>query len=367
MKISVCFPQYNRIHLLEKSLRLIEKQTYKNIEVVISDDCSADETFQVIQKLREDYKYPIVYHRNEKNTGYDRNYRKCIELGTGDYCLVIGNDDSLYMPTAMERLANFLTENNYPEIGFCNYVEDKNKEYVVKRALKTGVVGSGLSVALKNYNGFSFVGGLIYKKEAFDKYNTGKHDGSIYSQMFLGLLMIAKGCRLFTIEEPLVLKDLLNEDGSFRWSAYRNGLPKSWKEYKVVETGLNSVANVLINAAEEATHTPNYSVSMRILGRLYMVTYPFWLIQYKKYGSVAASVGAIHGMNPLRNNSFNKLNVPGKAVLLIIYLFSSFAALFFPVFIFEKVKNGLYLMARMNPVRLVKYHLKYRSLKEQYV
>lgn len=40
MKISICIPQYNRIAFLLKNLEYIAKQTYSNIEVVISDDCS---------------------------------------------------------------------------------------------------------------------------------------------------------------------------------------------------------------------------------------------------------------------------------------------------------------------------------------
>ena len=95
MKISICIPQYNRINYLLRSLLIIEKQTYPNIEIVISDDCSIDETVKEITDLATHYKYPIVFDRNEKNMGYDRNYRKCIEMSSGDYALVIGNDDSL--------------------------------------------------------------------------------------------------------------------------------------------------------------------------------------------------------------------------------------------------------------------------------
>lgn len=48
MKISICIPQYNRIEYLLKSLRIIEEQTYPNIEISISDDCSSDDTVEKI-------------------------------------------------------------------------------------------------------------------------------------------------------------------------------------------------------------------------------------------------------------------------------------------------------------------------------
>src|ERR1700692_1298022 len=118
MKISVCIPQYNRIAYLLRSLKQIEDQHYQNIEVVVSDDGSTDNTAEAIRDLQKNYKYPLVFHENEKNLGYDRNYRKSIELASGDYCIVIGNDDSLYQPQAIEILVDFIKRNDYPELGF---------------------------------------------------------------------------------------------------------------------------------------------------------------------------------------------------------------------------------------------------------
>ena len=108
MKISICIPQYNRIELLLKGLRVIEKQEYHDIEVVISDDCSQDDTIVQIKKLKDSYKYPIILGTSDVNMGYDRNYRKCIELSNGDYAIVIGNDDTLFNSDAISYLVKFL-------------------------------------------------------------------------------------------------------------------------------------------------------------------------------------------------------------------------------------------------------------------
>ena len=51
MKISICIPHYNRIEYLLKSLAFIEKQTYDNVEIVISDDNSSDDTIFKIKYL----------------------------------------------------------------------------------------------------------------------------------------------------------------------------------------------------------------------------------------------------------------------------------------------------------------------------
>src|SRR5688500_1755404 len=123
MKISICIPQYNRIRFLLQSLEMIAGQSYDDIEVVVSDDCSTDDNEARILELQPAYKYPLVYKRNEQNKGYDANYRQCISIASGDYCIVIGNDDSINGKDGIQFLADFLRENDFPEIGFCNFVE----------------------------------------------------------------------------------------------------------------------------------------------------------------------------------------------------------------------------------------------------
>src|ERR1700733_6220015 len=134
MKVSLSIPQYNRIEYLIKSLEIIEQQTYENIEIVVSDDCSTDNTEQKIKALIPLYRYPIVYKRNEINLGYDRNYRQSIELASGDYCFILGNDDTLSDPGTLAELVSFLEKNNLPDIGACNFHEQNNPGKVYKRA-----------------------------------------------------------------------------------------------------------------------------------------------------------------------------------------------------------------------------------------
>ena len=200
MKISVCYIQYNRIECLLRSLRLLERQTYDNIEVVISDDASTDNTEQEILLLKQNYRFSLVYSRLTTNCGYDRNYRRCVELASGDYCFVLGNDDAIVGDNSILNLVQFLKRSNYPSIGFTNYFEYSEPDNIIERAKITGVLGTGLDVALRQYNSFSFVGGLIYKKNIFDKYNTDLHDGSIYAQLYIGMAIIIGGEMLFSIK-----------------------------------------------------------------------------------------------------------------------------------------------------------------------
>lgn len=346
MRISICIPQFNRAGILIESLRRISCQTYKDIEIIISDDKSTDDTVEQITALQKTYKYPIVLSVSEQNLGYDRNYRRSIELSSGDYAFILGNDDTLNDPMDIQNLVTFLLENNYPDIGYCNYIEEGMDQGPVVRAVETRVQGSGLEVAMKYYNGFSFVAGIIYKRKAFEKFNTDKHDGSIYAQMYLGLLMIASGCKFFTIASPMVIKDIGDIAGKKAIETYKTRLPKSWSEYRVNDGGLISVSHVLISAMEDATQLKDKSVAYRILKRIYGITYPYWIVQYKKYGSLAAAMGLIRGLYPPVTKNWIKIDTTGKIKLMAIYSIMSVAGILFPAILFEKAENRLRQLVR---------------------
>jgi glycosyltransferase involved in cell wall biosynthesis len=339
MKISICIPQYNRINYLLKSLEIIALQSYENIEVVISDDCSTDETEVLLSKNILVYKYPIIYHRNDINMGYDFNFRKCISLSSGDYAFVIGNDDSIFGIDSIQYLVDFLILNNYPDIGYCNMIEENTGGSLINRAIKTDLIGTGVDVALKNYSCFSFVGGLIYKKETFLKYNTDKYDGSIYAQMYLGVFMICDGAKLFSINKPLVLKDIVID--SDHRNSYKDKIAKYWKDFKIVDGGLPSVINVLISGIKDAK---KYSESRAffIFKRIYGITFPHWLLDYKQNNAFPEAIGLVIGLNPIKDKNFKELLIFSRIKIYFIYLFSTCFALLMPIFIYKPLKQKIY-------------------------
>lgn len=339
MKVSICIPQYNRIAYLLKSLHQIEQQTHEDLEIVVSDDGSTDDTESRIQALQGVYRYPIVYKRNEKNLGYDRNYRQAIELASGEYCFTLGNDDTLSEPGAIEYLVQFLKTANYPDIGFCNYYEEEDPRLVYRRAGTTGALGTGYEVAMKHYSCFSFVAGLIYKRDTFMQYNTAAYDGSVFAQMYLGCLMIAKGCQLFSIEKPLVMKDVLINN--LRTNNYRDTLAKDWTDFKVVDAGLPSVMNVLISAFRDAG-VLNQSIIYRIHKKIYAITYPHWLLDYRSNKAYPAAVGLSKGMKPSVVATYSLLSAWNKRKIFLLYRFSTLFGLTAPVYLFNKLKVKVY-------------------------
>jgi len=93
-KVSVIVPNYNYARFLHRRLDCIYNQTYKNIEVIILDDHSSDESLAVINEYKE--KYPNITHViiNEKQSGgVFRQWKKGIEAATGSICWIAEADD----------------------------------------------------------------------------------------------------------------------------------------------------------------------------------------------------------------------------------------------------------------------------------
>lgn len=94
MKISVVITAYNVGKYIERAVESVLSQTYKDIEVIIVEDCSTDNTKDIIENLvKEDDRIKIVYHDENKGAGWGR--RDGIEAATGDYFITVDGDDWL--------------------------------------------------------------------------------------------------------------------------------------------------------------------------------------------------------------------------------------------------------------------------------
>src|SRR5690554_2324911 len=90
--ISIAMCTYNGEKYLEEQLISILKQTYKNLEVVITDDKSTDKTISIIKKLQKQDSR-IKLYQNPENLGYVKNFEKAISLCSGEFIALADQDD----------------------------------------------------------------------------------------------------------------------------------------------------------------------------------------------------------------------------------------------------------------------------------
>ena len=91
--VSVITVAYNSGKYIRDTIKSVLAQTYSNIEYVIGDDCSSDDTWSIINEFNDER---LVAYRNESNIREYPNRNKAIELATGKYLIFIDGDDIIY-------------------------------------------------------------------------------------------------------------------------------------------------------------------------------------------------------------------------------------------------------------------------------
>ncbi|WP_439856367.1 glycosyltransferase family 2 protein [Pseudomonas yamanorum] len=111
--VSVLVPVYNREDIIVETLNSALSQTYRNIEVVVVDNCSVDGTWELISDLAKTDSRLKVF-RNDTNLGPVRNWLRCLEEASGTYGKILWSDD-LIAPNFLEATMPFLEDES---VGF---------------------------------------------------------------------------------------------------------------------------------------------------------------------------------------------------------------------------------------------------------
>lgn len=161
-KISIVIPAYNTADVIERTLKSIENQTYKNYEVVIINDGSNDGTKKLLDNYKKNKSNVVVYHQENQGVSAARN--KGLEICTGDFVCFLDSDDS-YEPTFLEEMLQYIMKNE-SEVVYCgfNYIDRKGHINVRKNIAKSSHLESFLGGSM-----FHFSGMLIRKKSLFNR------------------------------------------------------------------------------------------------------------------------------------------------------------------------------------------------------
>ena len=114
--VSVIVITYNSSEWVLETLDSAIKQTYPNIEIIITDDCSTDNTLDVCKKWMKEHKKAgkeIKLVEAKKNTGTTGNHQRGVGAAHGEWIKCIAGDDIL-APTAIESYVQYITE--HPEV-----------------------------------------------------------------------------------------------------------------------------------------------------------------------------------------------------------------------------------------------------------
>jgi len=215
IKVSICIPTRNRACFIGQTLESVISQATDDIEIIIVDGASTDNTAEVVQGYQQRFKR-LVYYRGEENMGVDRDMAKTIELAHGDYCWLLSDDD-LLKPNALKRilkeietgyeiyLSNITVCDLYMQpirerLWFFPYVKDRvfnlhNENELIEYCNRANSIG-----AL-----FSYMSSIVLSRQEWLK--TGycyEFDRTAYALAASLFSFIARKCRLKYIRSSLV-------------------------------------------------------------------------------------------------------------------------------------------------------------------
>lgn len=110
-KVSVITPTYNASLFFKKTVESVQSQTFTDWEMIIVDDCSTDNTYELAMELSEsDVRIKVIRH--EVNLGVAAARNTALDNATGDFIAFLDSDD-LWMPNKLERQLTFMEQNDY--------------------------------------------------------------------------------------------------------------------------------------------------------------------------------------------------------------------------------------------------------------
>lgn len=115
-KVSICIPAYNNADEVSRLLESIEQQTWKDVEIIITDD-STNHEIAALAAEREAER--LRYFHNEKPLGHIFNWNRALELAKGEYIKIMFSDDWFSERDSLEKMVRLLDENPEAALAFC--------------------------------------------------------------------------------------------------------------------------------------------------------------------------------------------------------------------------------------------------------
>lgn len=154
--VSIIMPSWNTGNYIAESIQSVIDQTYKKWELLIVDDCSTDNTDEIVKTFKDGR---IRYLKNEKNMGAALTRNRALREAQGEWIAFLDSDD-IWMPEKLEKQIGFMKDRN---IVFSYHDFEKINE--ISKPLNVYVTGPQVVTMRKMYN-YDYVGCLTFMYSA---------------------------------------------------------------------------------------------------------------------------------------------------------------------------------------------------------
>ena len=198
--VSICIPTYNGEQYLKQTLDSVVNQTYRNIEIIVTDDISNDDTEKIVRSYCDDR---IKFFINNKRKGLAGNWNEAVKKSSGEFIKILCQDD-LLMPDAIEKQVNALNSSDAAcVIGNTTVINSDGKTIFVREYFNKSTSIDGLKYAKRSLLGrniYSEPGNIMYRSECIDKY--GMYDSNLkYTPDWDFALRISVNEKIFCLKD----------------------------------------------------------------------------------------------------------------------------------------------------------------------
>jgi glycosyltransferase involved in cell wall biosynthesis len=196
-KVSIIIPTYNNKKYIGAAVASALNQTYHNIEVIIVNDNSTDNTENVIREFKDPR---ITYLKLDANQGVSNARNIGIKQSTGEYIAFLDSDD-MYLETKIEEQINIFKTSQVSDIGvvYCGFKTIDERDVVLKEVFAKGKKWDGIT------NG-EFIGATpLIKRECFKKAGLFDTNLKYFEDMDLYFRIYENKYSFACIRKPLYL------------------------------------------------------------------------------------------------------------------------------------------------------------------
>ncbi|SFD26322.1 glycosyltransferase family 2 protein [Clostridium uliginosum] len=216
--VSVIIPVYNSSKTIEKTIKSVLCQSYTCFEIIIIDDCSTDNSFEIIENLSESDSRIILY-RNQKNLGVAKTRNLGINMTKGEFISFLDSDD-IWKSSKLEKQLEYIKQKN-AHICYTSYeMINNNETNCVVRVVPKEINYNGLLKENVICCSTAIVKSYLLKKYPFET-------EFFHEDFVLWLKLLKCGFKAIGIQETLVIyrkggrsSDKLNACKN-RWVIYR--------------------------------------------------------------------------------------------------------------------------------------------------
>jgi len=237
-KITVVIPCYNQTALLERNLRYLERQTYKDFDIVILDDKSSEDYPEILSKFPN---LDIIYKRNEENLGAMGNIFNSIFYETDSPYKISLHEDDVLHPEYIEKSVQIL-DARADAVFVCSLAEwFKNDAELTKKYSKLGSIGQTEQLDKAGFIRKILDGrhimwsSVVYRNAGLKKIQDMEKYDVFCDRPFLSSLI--GSATIILIDEPVMLtrdhgiddtrfKNITEEDCFNLLNFYRENLPR---------------------------------------------------------------------------------------------------------------------------------------------